>query len=120
MPTYLYECCGERFEVVKGISLSDEAEKCKTCGGIAEKKINFRGGLAFGTFVPAYQPALGKVITDKRELRNELAAYKDRTGSELVEVGTDRSKPKKPTPKPLDKRDVIDYYKARLKDGRSY
>jgi len=42
-----------------------------------------------------FNPAFGKVLKNRSDLKDELRKYSDATGSELVEVGNDFQKPKR-------------------------
>lgn len=42
------------------------------------------------SFVPQFQPAFGKVITNPHQLKDELKKEKYEKGVELIEVGNDR------------------------------
>lgn len=90
---YPYECqeCGHDFDIYKSLSEMNRPEPCPKCD--SSKTVRYITRCFFhGEKVQeaSFNPALGKVINNKSHLREELTKYKERTGSELVEIGTEK------------------------------
>lgn len=90
---YPYECqnCGYDFDVYKSLSEMNRPEPCPKCD--SDKTVRYIARCFFhGEKVQeaSYNPAFGKVINNKSHLREEMSKYKDQTGGELVEVGTEK------------------------------
>lgn len=80
---YPYGCsCGRKFDVTKSIHNATDPERC-ACGEIAQRI--FVAPMISGSkiFEAEYYPALGKVITNKKELQNEMARR------DIVQIGND-------------------------------
>ena len=92
---YSYRCnfCDIRFQVIKSYRQIDDTEFCEKCGSVAERYFNPGRVQLMGASGPVekpeYNPALGKWTTSKRHKHKELAEYKARTGSELIEIGNE-------------------------------
>ena len=56
-----------------------------------ERQFSWSGQISLGTFKAGFQPAFGKYIGSKRDLGNELARHKGETGSELHEIGNEKT-----------------------------
>lgn len=88
--TYEYECptCKNTLEVIKPVSELERQELCPTCLLPMERLIS-RSLFSMGNMEAQYNWAFGKVIHNKRELKNAVAEHEDKKGVKLVEVGTD-------------------------------
>jgi putative FmdB family regulatory protein len=103
MPTYLYEHCGERFEVVKSMRESSSAELCPRCMVQAERIFTVpQLSPTAKPFEAHFNYGLGKKIHNKREIKEHLAQVKGETGRTIVEVGTDGMTSVKPSRKNYD------------------
>ena len=90
MPTYVYEHCEETFEVVKPMAEASSEEVCPKCGGVAEKVFTApQISPTAKAFEAHFNHGLGKVVSSRRDIKNELGRIKSETGKEIVEVGTD-------------------------------
>lgn len=95
------EQCGTTFEEVRAVAERDELATCE-CGASAARIFSFKGGFTLGSFGEGYFHAFGKHLTQKHQLKEELARYKGETGSELIEMGNEKIKS---TPK----REAVDW-----------
>lgn len=120
MPTYSYRChrCEVEFDIVKSHKEYNTKEICEECGMDAEKVFCFNGGISADNSPAYFNHGLGKVVRSKKDIREELSRIKTDTGREIVEIGNDRSKPKKPKGKDIDLSEVTYMYKKELKKWR--
>jgi predicted nucleic acid-binding Zn ribbon protein len=90
--TYLYECpnCHCEEDVVKNVSEIDRAEVCVDCGIPMQRQICRPAACVVDNFKSEHYWTFGRVVNSKHDLKNELARYKGETGSELVEIGSDK------------------------------
>lgn len=116
---YEYTCkaCGILNDVVKPVRELELPDRCPRCGKYMVRRIS-KGEVSFGTFRPGYYDAFGKVFSSKSQLTNEIRRINGESGRDIVEVGNDKF-PEKPSPAPLDRRQVIHDYKRELKRGSS-
>lgn len=88
---YSYRCtpCRNTFFVDKQVRYIDSPEACPLCAETAERFFNPGQPQVISKDIePAYNPAIGKVITSKAHLKKELGELKAR-GTELIEVGNE-------------------------------
>lgn len=99
---YDFECesCGRVTEEVRAVSERDEPGRCE-CGEVTGRIFSFTGSVSLGSFREGYYHAFGKPLTQKHQLKEELARYKGETGSELVEMGNEKP-PSAPKRKEVD------------------
>lgn len=80
---YPYKCdCGKTFDVIKSMAECSTPESCE-CGKIANRIFTAPMTINPKSFKADYYHSLGKVITNERELKNELAKR------DLVPIGND-------------------------------
>lgn len=89
---YEYQCpkCHAVTDVHKPMSQYDTEEKCPGCVDEVMFKL-FSAPLFHGekAFDAKWEPAFGKVIHNKREQKNTIAALNDKNNMRIEEVGTD-------------------------------
>jgi len=90
MPLYDYRCpdCGVQFERYEPMSDSHEFAICE-CGQSADR-IYAPSLVYVDNTQPHFNHGLGVKVNSRKDIREFQRAYKDRTGSELVEVGNER------------------------------
>lgn len=106
---YIYECihCSKKYELIKPALQSSQLEYCPVCHFELNKvftapRINMGKG-----YEPSYNPAFGKVIHNKAELKDTIKKLNDQ-GRDIQEVGNDSLESfKGPTPKSYDD-DIVD------------
>lgn len=81
-------------EVIKPVSQLDNQEYCD-CGTEMRRTIAFKGGVSTDDRYKGYNPAFGKFIKNKADLKNTLAEIKGETGKDLIEVGNESPRVKK-------------------------
>lgn len=93
MPTYEYQCpkCMTIQEITKWLAELDRDEECPECAGVHMHRIMSptRSNTSNCQFEAHFNHAFGKVIKSKSNIKDEMLKYKDKTGREVVEVGTD-------------------------------
>ena len=89
---YPYHChCGHDALIDKKMADSARKENCPTCKSVMERV--YTPPLVHISHIESqYNPAFGKVIHNKTELKNELARHEGETGEKLYEVGNDTMK----------------------------
>jgi len=85
---YQYECpaCKRLSDVLQSVEDDHEHAYC-TCGAVADRVWRYQVDVPH--FEPHYNHGLGEFVASKSELRDAKTRYHDRTGSRLVELGTD-------------------------------
>ena len=95
---YEYKCwrCDESFDISKPSSEVDREEICPICH-IVMKRIDVHNKVFvnLGTFEPHFNPAFGKKIHNKHQLREEIAQLNDEKGYDLQEVGNEKPQKRK-------------------------
>ncbi len=83
---YVYKCtkCFKKHEVIKRVSEYKKDEHCPTCNSKSDMFYT-PPNLTIDKTVPSFNPALGKVIKNKRELKYEIDK------NDLVEVGNEKT-----------------------------
>lgn len=111
---YSYQCdgCGgEAVDVVKSAAYSDRPEYCGKCNEPMRRlysAVHFTTKSVFDK--PSYNPAFGKVINSKHQLKDEIRRASDE-GKEIVEVGNEKYPDNfAPKPKSYDD-DIVDRIK---------
>ena len=100
------------------MGLADVAEPCDICQRIMKKLINFQGEVSGATDKqPEYNPAFGKVIKNKHDLRNELARIEGETGKKLEEVGNETLNNVKKPRKKVDIEEATRELRYRIRHG---
>jgi hypothetical protein len=95
---YQYICfkCDEEFEIAKPHTEVDHNEICPICTSkltlIPFSRMVF---LKPDSFQPHFNPAFGRVVNSKRDMRNEVSRLNAENGYDLQEVGTDKPQKRK-------------------------
>ena len=96
MPLYDYSCpaCGNQFEQYAPMSGSHDQAEC-SCGQSAVR-VWRPVQVSVSKIWDGYNPGLGCRTRNYRDVKDAMARYKDNTGVELVEVGSQKldTKPK--------------------------
>src|SRR6266446_5431174 len=98
MPTYVYHCrcCQKKMDVLKPVNWMEASEFCSHCARRMERIICFQGKMSPDTWQPEWNYGLGKVITFRNQIKEELKRIQGEEGREIVEVGNERVEVKKP------------------------
>ena len=100
---YEYRCahCRTETEVIKSWKDCDRTELCEECGTVLKRTKYWPDSLQIhvDNFPSHYSHAFGKRISSKHELHNEIKRHNGEQGTDLVEIGNDRTKPKRSAPK---------------------
>ena len=88
---YDYWCprCGKHLDVIKPVSAIDNEEICEKCSLAMVRVIHAVLGNV-SNFPGGYNPAFGKTLLSKRDLKNAVVEHEYKTGQRLEEVGTDK------------------------------
>lgn len=99
MPIYEYLCgrCQVVTEVTKPLKYLDDPEPCpdEACEGRVMERVIFsipQIATSGCQHEAQYHPAFGKVLSTKRQIKQEISRIKGETGKEIVEVGNDSLK----------------------------
>ena len=91
---FVCDSCGKSEYLARSVSERDATEPC-VCGHALSRVFTAPNVSVIAPFQSAFNPAFGKVLKNRSDLKDELRKYSDATGSELVEVGNDFQKPKR-------------------------
>jgi hypothetical protein len=96
VPFYLMRCpdCQRQFDVFEGIHDGKHDSAVCECGQLAQRM--YTPPMVFvDQITEHFNHGLGMKVSSRRQIRDAQRAYKDRTGSELVEVGNERPRAEK-------------------------
>jgi len=116
MPVYVFRCerCGVEHDLVRSLRDYAASAGCPDCGLPMERLIRFEGHMAPEPGESYFHHGLGKVVSSKKDVRDEVKRVKDETGRELIEVGNEKIKPEKPKTN-WDMKELVHEYKKALK-----
>lgn len=107
---YEFRCasCGNIQEIIRLYQEASEVAFCSSCGSEMQRIYSIPN-----ISVPKldyYDHGLGTYVSSKHDIKEAQRKYHDRTGSELVEVGTDKIEPKKPDNYKLSDKETREIY----------
>lgn len=86
---YPYKClCGREYDVYRPASKCSEPEICPDCSQEMQRVYTIPHTIIRQS--DYFHLGLGKRITNSGQVKDELKAYKDRTGKEIIELGNER------------------------------
>lgn len=94
---YSYWCdrCEQGVDIYKTAKEIDTREFCDECDSIMSRQFVFQGQMSVPNIEPHYNPAFGKIIHSKQELKDTVRQHNDKHGTDLQEVGNERVRAKK-------------------------
>jgi len=90
---YEYQCygCGQNYDIHKSYKELDEREFCPQCGSRLTRKFIFKVQVSTPNLEPHFNEGFGKVIHNKRQLKDTIKKHNDDHGTDLVELGNDKA-----------------------------
>jgi putative FmdB family regulatory protein len=91
---YFCEQCKSTTDVYKSLAEIDREERCPGCPEILMHRIITQAQVDTSgcQHEAKFHHAFGKVLSSKRQIKNEISRIKSETGREIVEVGNDSLK----------------------------
>lgn len=98
MPLYDYRCkfCPEPWTIFKTINRLEINELCPKHHAVMQRCFTWNGQISMGSFKPGFQPAFGKYMKNKHELKDAMKRHEGETGKELHEIGNEKIRPVEP------------------------
>jgi len=96
MPSYNYRCseCNTEVEMYQGMSEPHECVAC-SCGHMAYRVWSVPAAIT-DNHDAYFNHGLGCMVRSKADVREAIKRINEKTGQSLVEVGTDKWRPKGP------------------------